>query len=430
MNTITNVKSVNAPVFEVRALPRKRKPQEDEQPLFLRKVFTMITNCPPAIGGWCDHGETFVIKDADKFAEVIIPTAFKHSKFASFVRQLNFYGFRKVRPDAVSQAHWWEFRHPYFKRDEPELIAKIKKSVHFDSNGQPVIVKSENGATVEGSVAGETAALELETMRTRMSQMEDRISELTGLVQLLLASKGNVAEPAVQSNPKKRKLSASAAAVAVDQQKEGVTPSFSMKVPEDTFSWDEMESKFLDDASFDSMFPLGDLMTPLAVDELGDISSFEDMPPATGGINNDFMDVFDESATFHTTATAVEAYPMANSSLLAAHPLADPAAMVGMVDLMARTLGTVASMCHTATAQQFANGQCSCANCKMLTIYCGASNQELSGTSMTAQEHTSVQVPAVVYPLLAASIGALAVKYGDTLFTNRSTPAPVTQDSR
>ena len=78
--------------YEVRALPRKRKEieEDDQQPLFLRKVFSMISTCPPEIGAWSDHGETFVIKDSDRFSTEIIPTAFKHSKFASFVRQLNF----------------------------------------------------------------------------------------------------------------------------------------------------------------------------------------------------------------------------------------------------------------------------------------------------------------------------------------------------
>lgn len=40
-------------------------------------------------------------------------------------------GFRKVKSDHVMNADWWEFRHPLFRRDEPEKIAEIKRSVHF-----------------------------------------------------------------------------------------------------------------------------------------------------------------------------------------------------------------------------------------------------------------------------------------------------------
>ena len=77
-------------VYDMRAAPRRRKESTDEQPLFLRKAFAMISSCPPEIGGWSPVGETFLIKDPTRFAEEIIPTIYKHNKFSSFVRQLNF----------------------------------------------------------------------------------------------------------------------------------------------------------------------------------------------------------------------------------------------------------------------------------------------------------------------------------------------------
>ena len=46
----------------------------------------MIDTCDPTIACWSEDGETFVVKDPNKFEQQIIPQFFKHSKFSSFVR--------------------------------------------------------------------------------------------------------------------------------------------------------------------------------------------------------------------------------------------------------------------------------------------------------------------------------------------------------
>ena len=45
---------------------------------------------------WGPHGDCFVVKDMNEFTKTILPRMFKHSNFASFVRQLNKYDFHKV----------------------------------------------------------------------------------------------------------------------------------------------------------------------------------------------------------------------------------------------------------------------------------------------------------------------------------------------
>lgn len=90
------------------------------------------------VGGWTKNGESFVIKDAVAFSTQVIPQFFRHNNFSSFVRQLNFYGFRKVRTDHIfnsqEEVKYWEFKHECFKRGHPELMGKIKRSTHGSGN--------------------------------------------------------------------------------------------------------------------------------------------------------------------------------------------------------------------------------------------------------------------------------------------------------
>ena len=56
---------------------------------------------------WTDNGTAFKIEHVGMFTSKVIPRMFKHSNFASFVRQLNKYGFHKVSLQPLLYAVYW-----------------------------------------------------------------------------------------------------------------------------------------------------------------------------------------------------------------------------------------------------------------------------------------------------------------------------------
>ncbi|TFK46621.1 winged helix DNA-binding domain-containing protein [Heliocybe sulcata] len=54
------------------------------------------------IVSWGPAGDCFVVKDMNEFTKSVLPRLFKHSNFASFVRQLNKYDFHKVGSDYLT----------------------------------------------------------------------------------------------------------------------------------------------------------------------------------------------------------------------------------------------------------------------------------------------------------------------------------------
>jgi hypothetical protein len=101
-----------------------------------QKTFELISTCNPAVASWSNDGLTFDVKEPKKFQDDCIPKYFKHNNFSSFVRQLNFYGFHKVKSDPLlieeaetsGASKYWKFHHEKFQRGRPDLLSEIRKS--------------------------------------------------------------------------------------------------------------------------------------------------------------------------------------------------------------------------------------------------------------------------------------------------------------
>lgn len=95
---------------------------------------------------WSDNGNSFIVLDEDEFAKTLIPELFKHNNYASFVRQLNMYGFHKtvglsdnsMRASERKNKTPSEYSNPYFRRGHPGLLWLIQKpkTAHTTTKGK------------------------------------------------------------------------------------------------------------------------------------------------------------------------------------------------------------------------------------------------------------------------------------------------------
>ncbi|XP_074542647.1 heat shock factor protein 1 [Halichoeres trimaculatus] len=104
-------------------------------PAFLTKLWTLVEDpdTDPLIC-WSPSGTSFHVFDQGRFSKEVLPKFFKHNNMASFIRQLNMYGFRKVvhieqggllKPERDDT----EFQHPFFVRGQEHLLENIKRKV-------------------------------------------------------------------------------------------------------------------------------------------------------------------------------------------------------------------------------------------------------------------------------------------------------------
>ncbi|ORY35476.1 HSF-type DNA-binding-domain-containing protein [Naematelia encephala] len=146
--------------------------------------------------GWGKGGASFVVWDMNEFTTKVLPQTFRHSNFSSFVRQLNKYGFSKIKhtDEETGQikenvrihvkklithhattltrlVQVWEFQHPNFQAGRRSDLDSIKRKV----------VAPKKGADAEDTssprpLMGEDPS-RLSEMETRVINLEDRLAK-------------------------------------------------------------------------------------------------------------------------------------------------------------------------------------------------------------------------------------------------------------
>lgn len=132
--------------LDQQALRAKRDAEAKRKqiPPFVQKLSSFLKD--PAKEGlirWSRKGDSFIVIDEDEFARTLIPELFKHNNYASFVRQLNMYGFHKqvalsdgsMKAGERKNKSPSEYSNPYFQRDRPNLLWLIQKPKNAPMKG-------------------------------------------------------------------------------------------------------------------------------------------------------------------------------------------------------------------------------------------------------------------------------------------------------
>lgn len=155
--------------------------QNSNVPAFLTKLWSLVEDgATNEFICWSQNGQSFLVLDEQRFAKEILPKYFKHNNMASFVRQLNMYGFRKVihmDTGIVKQERDGpiEFQHPFFKQEQDDLLENIKRKV---SSARPEdnIICQEDLTKIQSSVQNVQAKQEgLELMLTTLQRENEAL---------------------------------------------------------------------------------------------------------------------------------------------------------------------------------------------------------------------------------------------------------------
>ncbi|KAK0674555.1 putative heat shock factor protein [Cercophora samala] len=143
----------NIELLEEKAAQAKREAQAKRKqiPPFVQKLSSFLDESRNTeLIRWSDKGDSFIVLDEDEFAKTLIPELFKHNNYASFVRQLNMYGFHKrvglsdnsMKASERKNKSPSEYSNPYFRRGHPNLLWLINKPKGGSSKKK---IKKEDG---------------------------------------------------------------------------------------------------------------------------------------------------------------------------------------------------------------------------------------------------------------------------------------------
>ncbi|KAH7908514.1 HSF-type DNA-binding-domain-containing protein [Hygrophoropsis aurantiaca] len=181
---------------------QQKQEADDSMPAtsdFVKKLYKMLEEQTFAnVVSWGPHGDCFVVKDMNEFTKSILPRMFKHSNFASFVRQLNKYDFHKVKNTDDNQfgEHSWTFRHPDFHADRRDALENIKRKVPTQRKSLPSSsLRPTSGSPGPGDRSGGGPLSDLQsqvgTLQAQNEVLRGQVGALEGKYQDVLGEMVN-----------------------------------------------------------------------------------------------------------------------------------------------------------------------------------------------------------------------------------------------
>ncbi|XP_041015411.1 heat stress transcription factor A-1b-like [Juglans microcarpa x Juglans regia] len=223
----------------------------DTLPPFLRKLYAMVDDPETdSVVSWSDGNNSFVVWNPHEFAAKLLPKHFKHKNLASFIRQLNTYGFKKVDSDR------YEFANVKFLKGQSHLLKSIsrRKPVHVPTE----VPSSSVGACVEVGKFGleeEVERLErdknvlmqelvklrqhqqatdhqLQNVGQRVQVMEQRQQQMMSFLAKAMQSPGLFAQFVQQQNESNRNITGGTKKRRLPNQEESVAGESRTNAPE------------------------------------------------------------------------------------------------------------------------------------------------------------------------------------------------------
>jgi hypothetical protein len=126
---------------------------------FLNKLWQMLANSVHVnVIYWDEGGDSFTISSPEQLSKHVLLSYFKHDKYSSFQRQLNYFGFKKLggKPNNGQNSYF----HPLFSHNRPGDLGRIRRKTNISALRE----LDERGLDAYGNPKGVGAAKVKETV--------------------------------------------------------------------------------------------------------------------------------------------------------------------------------------------------------------------------------------------------------------------------